>query len=145
MSSGSAALAINAALKVAFAADATITALIAGRIVDWPGADTAYPCISIGDVIDQPWNASDMRGAISLVTVHTWAKGATSRQVARAIGEAVADLIDMTPTALTVTGHAVVQIERTMGLVDYEGTGQTGATSAIAHGIYRFELRTHRT
>ena len=140
--SGSSADAVLLAIRVALLANAPVAAIVGTRILDWPAPDSTYPMITLGDVIDEPMDTDSYSGASLVVTVHTWARGATARQVARQLGEAVTAVLHRGHAGLAVTGHQVIAIQRGVGFVELEGDSDTAHTSGVAHGLYRFQITT---
>lgn len=139
---GSSELELHAALVAAIKADAGLSALIAGRVYDWPQSDSVYPFVTVGDINAQPWDTDSREGADNSVTVHVWARGVDARAKAREIGVALSALLHRRPASLSVDGHSVITVSREFGLVDRDGQGASEGTSLIAHGIYRYRVVT---
>lgn len=134
--------ALHVALIAAIKADAGVAAFVGTRVFDWPEPDAAYPFVTVGDIVSEPHDTDTQEGAMCTVTLHTWANGIAGRVTARQIGEALCALLHRKPTALSVTGHRVVNITRIFGQVDRDGQGASEGTSLLAHGIYRFRVVT---
>lgn len=139
---GSSEYELHRALVTALEADATLITLTGGRVYDWPDGDSVFPFVTVGEIVSTPWDTNTLEGAECSVTIHTWARGDGARPQARLVGEAVSKLLHRNPEALSVTGHNVDVITRDFGTVDLEGVGSAQATSRIAHGIYRYTIKT---
>lgn len=138
MASGESGAAVQRAMIAAIKADATLTGLIAGRVVDYPGAGAVYPCATIGDITSTPFDTDTTNGSVLQVTVHAFAAGAAARTKARAIGEALLNLFHRLDNGLAVTGHSVTILRRTFFNVFLDGEGK----GAIGQAVVRFRVET---
>ncbi len=112
------------------------------RVVDWPSEKTQYPCAAVGDFVSSPWDAGDFEGCEIIATLHTFAKGANARTVARQLGEAICDRLDERENDIQIQGHRVVLVERQMSQVIRDETSDANVAGSAAHGIYRFRFLT---
>ena len=125
--------AIQAAIYTALTGDATLTALVATRIVDGPPQGTTFPYVVIGEFSGEPFDTKTQEGMDLDVTIHTWSEALGWKETAD-IMAAVLDALDK--QSLSVTGHSLVLLQFTFSdrFLDPDGVTR--------HGVQRFRVVT---
>lgn len=70
-------------------ADPTLTALVAGRVLDKAPASAQMPFVEFGDDDDLPDDAECIRGLTVVQTIHGWSQAQDGKREAKEIRDAV--------------------------------------------------------
>lgn len=105
------ALEVQKAVKTALDAATTLTAIVGTRIYDQPPQSPTYPYLRIGDVLGDPWEATNMEGWEGVMDIDCWSRKpgkVEAQQIANAAFSALHRVDDLTLDADThVTGDII--------------------------------------
>lgn len=130
----SASWALQTALFAKLTSDVAVTALLGGeRMYDDVPVRAEFPYITFGQSSDRDWSTATEAGTEHTVTLHIWSRAHGRKQVDDVIEAARAALHD---SALTLSGHRLVNLRHEFSDVRREGDGET------FHGISRYRAVT---
>lgn len=126
------ALALQVGLRAALAADAGVTALVAGRIYDEPPSDVVFPYLRFGDISPDAFDTDSKEGALVEVGLVAHSQSASGRVEAAQIIEAAKNALHRQESSVTVPGFTLVELifQTHVTRRDPEGRGYT-ATLAL--------------
>lgn len=127
-------LALQAAVVARLRADAGLLALVAGRVYDEPPQGALAPWVAIGPTFGQPFEAVELDGWETVITVETWTRDAGAAAL-RAIMAAV--YASLHAAELTLSGRSFVYGR----LLDQRDFGPD--PGRWRRGQQRFEFITH--
>ena len=121
------ALAIQKGLRAALAADADITALVAGRIYDEPPQPASFPYVRFGNINPNAFDTDTVLGALVDISIEAHSRSASGRVEATQIAEAVRAALHRQEASVIVAGHTLVELifEAISVTRDSEGRGYT--------------------
>jgi hypothetical protein len=121
------ALAIQKGLRTILAADAGITALVAGRVYDEPPQAVTFPYVRFGNINSNAFDTPTTLGALVDISIEVHSRSPSGRVEATQIAEAVRAALHRQETSVTVAGHTLVELicEAISVTRDNEGRGYT--------------------
>lgn len=130
----SAGWALQKAVYVALAEDASVTALIgAGKIFDDVPRDAEFPYVVFGPGLERDWSAGGDAGHEHVLVLHVWSRHSGRRQTFEVMDAVRAALHDL---ALTLDGHRLINLRHEMSEARRDEDGET------YQGIVRFRAVT---
>lgn len=126
-------LPVQAAIVAALKADAGVAALVGGRVYDRAPEDAAFPYLSIGPEIAQPFEAQALDGWEMSLQLDAWSRKPGRVECRQIMAASYAALHD---AALSVAGEHLVMVVLELQLTMDDPDGVT------THGVQKFRIIT---
>jgi hypothetical protein len=114
-------------------ADATLTAIIAGRVYDQPPKGPQFPYVTLGDDQTVPDRGQGYDGSDVSLTIHTWSRAQGFPETKRMLEAIRASLTD---APLALTGHRLIDLAMAESRALRDPDGIT------SHGVITFTALT---
>ncbi len=98
---------LQQAVHAALVADATLSALVSGRIYDRPPQDVAFPYLTLGDTEVSPVGSGDTVASVHVLTIAVWSRANGRREAKEIMSALTAALND---ARLPLAGHVLVSL-----------------------------------
>ena len=126
--------ALQRAVHASLTSDVTLTTLLSGpKIYDYVPRNAAFPYVTFGQSTERDWSTGGDEGHEHVLTLRVWSDARGRKQI-QAIVDAVRFALH--DTALTLTGHRLINLRHEFTEVRRTGDGET------LRGLIRFRAVT---
>ena len=115
--------ALQTAIHAALTGDATLDALVGGRIYDHTPQDSEFPYLVIGETMAAAFDTKTEDGMELTLTLHSWSRYRGLKEI-KDIMAAVTDVLDQ--QNLSLTGHTLVLLQLISSDTSLDSDDQTG-------------------
>lgn len=120
--------------------DATLDAAVGGRVVDWPDANIAFPCISVQSPEMEPLDCTGTEAHVATVTITVWSRGTRATLEARDIGDKLFAALHRRPSVFVTPNHTVVAATRVYSTTYRDDASSSELNSTVARHVARFRF-----
>lgn len=113
-------LELQAAIVPLLKADATLAALVAGRVYDQPPTSATFPYVTIGEAQTLRDDATCLEGGRVFLTLHGWSR-ATGYPEARRVADAVVEALHLAPITMPTNRFISIMHRQTRTFRDPDG------------------------
>lgn len=125
-------LELQGAVVARLKADATVSALISGRVYDQPPTPVTYPYFSIGETQFLRDDATCIKGGRVYLTMHAWSQ-AVGYPEAKRIADAVTDSLHQAPITLATNHLISISHRQTRVFRDADGLTSHAVIEFVAY------------
>lgn len=117
------ALELQKGIRAALVADSGVTALVSTRIYDEPPHNVTFPFIRFGSIIPRASDTDGSLGADVTLNIEAYSRE-TGRVEAARIAEAVRTALHRQESAVSLTGHNLIELICETYVVDQDSEGR---------------------